>query len=507
MIDAPDKCRAHVINEKKKRLMVHTPKMNRRTFLLGLGASGLVTACGGGSGSSSGSGSSAAPAPNPATPTPSAPNPSNTARIPLTIDATQTDLPAGTAVYAYIVGEVNANGVITQYRIDASGTPHAMSTADNTNAALTFPGSSTLAAADAAVIATNYPLAWADYSIPVSLTSKTVIDLANINATALPGLGTGTAAFSGRIYLSVGAPRLPFTPLSGSQYTAPVPNAFPGMLTLFDWIEFSYDASGNFNGNTTQVDQFGFPLLLDGAPGGVLQGQFKLSRPAVLNAVAALGTAFDQSVPITAPSAYPAGIAALRVLSPKTITSQNGYSGPLLSYFNNTITSWYSNWQTTPLVTTDQSTGSYTGIVTGGALTFYQGAYATLAELQAANLPVAFTVGSGSSPGIPSYDVWQCANSLAMGSAAALNVQKMIAAAFNRGVMNYALDDVTCQNAAGTFYPAGGIYNSWAALFHQQVSSNGLAYGFPYDDVCNQNPSISLSATQSVTVTLGKFFS
>ncbi|WP_233224434.1 beta-1,3-glucanase family protein [Thiomonas sp. X19] len=85
-------------------------------------------------------------------------------------------------------------------------------------------------------------------------------------------------------------------------------------------------------------------------------------------------------------------------------------------------------------------------------------------------------------------------------------MQKMIAAAFNRGAMSNSLDDATCQNASGTFYNSGQVFNPWAQFFHQ-VSSNSLAYAFPYDDVCNQNPSIGLTATQSVAVTLGKFFS
>ena len=422
---------------------------------------------------------------------------SATARVPLTIDATQTDLPCGTPVYAYIVGEVQTSAGNMQYRLDASGTPYPMGTADNTQAAGTFPGSTGLTGNDATTLAANYPQNWADYSIPVSLTTKTVIDLANLNTSTLPGLGTGTAAFSGRIYISVGVPRLPFTVLSSTQYTAPVPLGYPGQLTLFDWIEFSYDSAGNFNGNTTQVDQFGFPLLLDGTPGGTQQGAYTQSRAAILQSAAALGNLnpdFNKSVAVNAPSAYPAGITTLRALSPKTIVAANGYNGSLLTYFDQTVEYWYSQWTATnPLVTNDLSTGQYSGYVQPAGLTF-SGATGT------------FVVGGSGTPGISSLDIWQCAGSLATGSAAAKNVQKMMAAAFNRGFMSSSLDDATCQSAAGNFYPQGTVFNPWAQLFHQ-VSANGLAYGFPYDDVCNQNPSIGLTATQSVTVTLGKFFS
>ncbi|OIQ87344.1 hypothetical protein GALL_308010 [mine drainage metagenome] len=182
--------------------------LNRRTFILGVGASSILAACGGGGGSTVGS-----------SPVPicGSSGSSATALVPLIIDATQTDLPCGTPVYAYIVGEVQTSAGNMQYRLDASGMPYPMSTVDNSLAAGTFPGSAGLSGNDAATLAANYPQNWADYSIPVSLTTKTVIDLANLNTSTLPGLGTGTAAFSGRIYISVGVPKLPFTVLSSTQ--------------------------------------------------------------------------------------------------------------------------------------------------------------------------------------------------------------------------------------------------------------------------------------------------
>lgn len=441
---------------------------------------------------------------------------SNTDNVPLTVDATGAGLATGTLVYMYVVGLVAAADGNTFYRLDASGMPQAMSTSDNTNAAGTFPDSNLLSPSAAAVIAQNYALAWADYSIPVSLTAPTSINLANINPTNCPGLGTGTAAFSGRVYVSIGIPRLPFSPISGG-YTAPLPIGFPGSYTLFDWIEFSYDSEGNFNGNTTQVDQFGFELTLDGTPGGTLQGKLNQSRCAIMEAFgSSLSAPFGDgvlqvAVPADAASAYPAGTDYLRVISPKTITGPASYSGPLAIYFNDAITNSCSGWQATPLVTHDTSTGYYTGIVptsgsNEGTLTFYQGDYPTLQELETANPSVAFLL-TGTSPAtnvILSYDIWQCANTLAGGSAAQLNVGKMLAAAYNRGVISNILDDSTCQDDAGSFYPSGGTWNVWAQMFHG-FSVNGLAYGFPYDDVCNQNPSISLTPAKSLTITLGKF--
>lgn len=158
------------------------------------------------------------------------------------------------------------------------------------------------------------------------------------------------------------------------------------------------------------------------------------------------------------------------------------------------------------MLVTDLSTGTYTGLVTNGVLNFYEGTY-TVADIQSDSPPpVAFAMTYGSETAISSVDVWQCNNTLATGNAAQLNVGKILAAAFNRGVTSDAMDDTNCEDNASGFYPSGGVFNSWAQLFHE-VSSNGLAYGFPYDDVCNQNPTVVLASTTGVTIALGNFYS
>ncbi|MBX9401529.1 hypothetical protein K4L06_09405 [Lysobacter sp. BMK333-48F3] len=431
--------------------------------------------------------------------------------VPLTLDATQTDLAEDVPVYAYIVGLVPGGF----YRLDASGLPWPMQTGDNSQAAGSFPSAGGLDPAAVAALAGNYPDAWADYSIVLARSGPpTQIDLSQINTANIPSLGTGSAAFSGRIYISVGIPRLPFTVLSGG-YTAPVPyQDGPGAQCLFDWIEFSYDSDGNFNGNTTQVDQFGFALSLDGTPGGSAQGVLTVSRDAVIAQVQALpaplaGQPLAIAIAAAAAPAYPAGVTWLRAISPKTLTGDPTYGSAAVTWFDAEISTWYRNWQSQPLVVHDVASGYYTGVVDAGSgvLNFYAGQYPTLAEWQAAAPPLAFAL-TGAAPStvqFGSLDVWQCNNALANGGAAQLNVGKNIAAAFNRGVVSYLLDDADCAGAAGGFYPAGGTWNAWAQLTHA-ISANGLAYGFPYDDLCDQNPSIQLNGTQSVAVVLGDFY-
>jgi len=443
--------------------------------------------------------------------------------VPLTIDLTQANLPSGTQAYAYIVGgyitdPTPAATPISNYRLDASGGVHVLSTADNTNAANTFPGSSDLTPSDAVTIAANYPSDWADYSIPLSLTSPTVIDLSGINSTNLPGLGVGTNAFSGRVYIALGVPRLPFTVLasdstSPNPFTGPAQNAgTPGSLCLYDWFEFSITGpgpstpAGLVNGNTTMVDQYALPLIITAAPnGGGTQGQLNLSRTALMNDIAAFPAPYPAlTLPVTAPSAYPTGINYLRALSPDHVSGAGGGDSQFQTYFDTVITQWYNTWSTTPIVVTDTTTGTYSGMNVGGNLIFIQGKYTAQADWNTAygTTPVADQINFGA---ITTAYIWQCDGPFASGSAAQKNIGKQILAAFNRGVMSNSLDDGNCP-VASTFYPAGVPSNLWANNFHQW-NTNKLAYGFAYDDVCGQNPTVATSvALQSLNITLGTMF-
>lgn len=457
----------------------------------------------------------------------------------LIIDLTQTDLPLGTPVYIYIVGLVST----TYYYIDTNGNPQIMNTSDNTNAAGTFPGMSNLTQDAQNAISIGYPLAWADYSLQVEVGGNLVMNLGNINTSTISTLGTGTAAFSGRVYISVGVPKLPFT-VQSSGYTAPVyglGSGVTGSLCLYDWIEFSYDSEGNFNGNTTQVNQFGIPLMLTGTNNAgttfPTQGTLNQSQTEILSTIAGNNSLFGGSsvvlpIPSAATVAYPLGISYLRAISPVTVS---GAGTSLNTFFDADLATAYSAWQSTPLVTNDVSTGYYTGIVfpvsgsvitppsdyPAGSLAFYEGNYATLEDLAVyANKPttnVAFYLTGSSSNTVTSNDIWQCANSLATGSTAQGNVGKMIGAAFNRGVVVDAkgnvlttLDDGTCASLSSSFYSSGTNFNHWSKWFHE-FNTNGLAYGFPYDDVCSQNPSIPPAGdtlvAEFIRITMGRFFS
>ena len=432
-----------------------------------------------------------------------------------------TGIPASVPMYAYIVG-LTASGGDTYYRYNPATDqkkPVAMNpTADNMNAAGTCAGMTT----GGTSALTNCPTVWADYSIPLDRSCATLVaDLASFNGTNLPGLGTGTNAFSGRIYISVGQPKLPFTPLAGPNadqtigtpatgYTAPaLASGTPGSLCLYDWLEFSFDSNQALNINTTQVDQFGFPISMTatglGMAGGE-QGVLNTSRSNIMANLTGLSNSlFNSSVSVPTngvnADAYPSSVYTantLRAVSPKTVATSSD------TFFTSTIATWYTNWTSTPVVTYDAATGYYSGMVVGGVLSFKSGNFASASNWNSGG-SIAFTNAQ-----ITSYDVWQCANSLASGNGAQKNVQKMIAAAFQRGTManaNYSLNDT---NGASFSPPLSGNYlsspsNTWAQKFHQ-FNENGLAYGFPYDDVGSLQPTVSTtSGTTSLTIQVGLF--
>jgi len=423
--------------------------------------------------------------------------------VPLTIDASQANLPAGTAVYAYVVGGISTNGGVSlaaTYHLDGTGKPILMSTADNTIPQGTFPDpGAKVSQTDTGALAATYPQRWADYSIPLSLTAPTVIDLSKINPTNCPGLGVGTAAFSGRIYISIGVPKLPFSPTSSSGFTQPgYLSSNAGSLLLWDDMEFSYDSSGNFNCNPTQVNGIGLVLTIAGKPGGNLQGAYTVARDELIASIESANSAAYGTLtqPNTTPSAFPAGVTDLRVQSPGQAILANGHSANLNGTFDAAIGTWYTTWAKQNLTVTDTATGTWTGTATANGLLFtYQGG---------ATIPPTYRTwtyaGTGPNGQLSSTDIWKCAST---GDAYQQNIQKIILAAFNRGAVSNALNDGACPPSS-TFYPTGTNAqpsNQYSSAVHQR-SVNGLAYGFAYDDVCGANPSISLTPASSVTITL-----
>lgn len=494
----------------------------RRFILKGIGAVGvgsILVSCGGGSSGSASSNNSGGVVIDPtiASKGSSSTSCSNTASIPLIIDASvsATGIPSNIPIYAYITGLVKVPGQVF-YRCRASdGVPIQMSAADNTIAA----GDTSYGLSGSAAT-TNYPQAWANYSIPLDRTCATVIaDLTSFNITNIPGFSTGAAAFSGRIWISVGKPLIPFTvfgsPVTGYATPNPAPGAV-GSLCMFDWLEFSYDSNGALNINTTQVDQYGFPISMEATGAGVTggeQGLFNKSRSVILSTLGGLNNSlFNSSVAIptsgVAADTYPPGAntsGILRALAPAN-TSGATSSTYLATPIANALTNWKSNWLSVTCPS-NALQATYYGLTAsdGTTLNFYT-------SKSTATSPV-FSFND-----ITTYNVLNCSGTMAGTGVAQTgnlladlqNTGKTILAGFNRGVITattteLSIDLSNYQPPLSQNYTSSSIaYNNWAFQFHQ-LSSNGLAYGFSYDDVGSQQPTITATTTSSLRIQLGKF--
>ena len=500
--------------------------IKRRAILKGmsaLGAGGFLVACSGGGDSSSSPTSSGSTNSNGNTidPTnnskgPSAPSCStnSSASIPIIIDASvlATGIPQNVPMYAYISGKQSVANI--QYLYDpAQKKPVQANSLTNANQ---YAGPGMLANSPAATI--HYAEAWTNIAIPLDRTCATLIaDLASFNSTNISGLASPAPNFSGRIWISVGEPLLPFTPLADpTQVTFPAFDNTYGSFAFYDWIEFSWDATGDLFLNTTQVDQYGFSISAKATGSTVSNpeiGIYNQPRSTILSTLKSIGNqnpVFGTPIPIPttqgiSPTAYPPSAntsGTIRMLSPKqwVATQTSTY---LDSYISNMLTFWSTNW----VAVSCPGSGTYYGLASGSTLNFYT---------SKTSGAVAFSFSTAVGGGLSTNNILACNGAIALGSADQKNIGKALAAGFNRGVFTNAGGGTTVINIdqsnnnanftppLSSDYKVNPQYNTWAYNFHK-FSSDGYAYGFPYDDVGNDEDLTQVTSTTGITIQLGIF--
>jgi hypothetical protein len=276
----------------------------------------------------------------------------------------------------------------------------------------------------------------------------------------------------GRIYISIGSPM--FIPISPDDQGWGGPDlrnpADPNADVYYDWYEYTYTSGSTFGGNTTQVDQFGFPMTAR------LQ-------------VAAIG--YDQTVGITLTRAqvmsqYTASVGAAfkplenqyRIVAPRS-ASQFYPGGAQASYLQAYIDQTWA-YYTAHQFTLTRLGQTFTGRVSG-------------------------TVLSGTGPlggwvlnKPTTIDVLACAGALASGSVADKVMGAEFCAAFNRGV---AMNTANWYNPAA--YYTSATKNDYAGFFHP-ISIAHRSYAFPYDDVNDQSSVQIVNGPNPITrLTLG----
>jgi beta-galactosidase len=279
---------------------------------------------------------------------------------------------------------------------------------------------------------------------------------------------------SGRIYISEGAPlymKILADANGNTGYAGPNPlnQTDPNISTHYDWYEFTYGTGGLFI-NTTQVDEFGLPLLLD-----VWGSKETFHMQTGINeSIAALDEEFVAETPA---AFHPTAPSNLRIFSPGN--SSFNVSETNAHYFDSYVSSIWSTYATTPLTVS----------LFGGSREFSGTTTPTQFVFTEVNLNNGAYVGGTYAIAKPStQDIVFCANSLATGNTVQLALEAQFCAAFNRHVMQTYASWTEPSN-----YYLMAPANSYAQFWHDH-SVAGLAYGFAYDDVNNQSSSI-VSAT------------
>ena len=174
---------------------------------------------------------------------------------------------------------------------------------------------------------------------------------------------------SARAYISLGAPL--YVPVYANSagkitgYAGPNPQngTDPNINTHFDWYELNYGTNGTVNTvyvNTTQVDEFGLPLVLDvWASSGAFHKQVGITESI---------TQIDKEFAATVPSQFqPTTMSNLRILSPAKLSLAAGATNG--NYFDSTIATAWANFAKTPITIT-LSGRQFTGSASGTTLTF-----------------------------------------------------------------------------------------------------------------------------------------
>lgn len=244
----------------------------------------------------------------------------------------------------------------------------------------------------------------------------------------------------------------------------------------FDFAEFTLLSTG-FWGNTTRVDQFGFPITArlvgsDGVDKTVGETETR----------AGLFSAFQKEVP----AAFTGLVKSpYRIVAPSKGTMATGaaYANYFDSYINDVWT-YYASHDLTFSFADEGVMSTFVGRVSGDTFTFSKNGGAAYGYIR--GKPSTINLLEGSGP-------------LATGARLDLVIQAQICAALNRHLLETVSGD---KWSDPTTYYASAPANYYAKFWHQH-SLSGLAYGFAYDDVRDQSTLLYSSKPQGLVVTIG----
>jgi hypothetical protein len=254
----------------------------------------------------------------------------------------------------------------------------------------------------------------------------------------------------------------------------------PNIDVTFDFMEMAIVPDSGFFGNTTRVDQFGFPVRLR------LQGLGGYDQTVGETATrASLFSAWASGVPAQFAGLAQAPFSPYRIVAPAH--GSLGTSGANAHYLDSYIQGLWTKYASQTLTFTDQQ-GTFTGHVVNGQFQFTdgQGTY-TIARAPTTQEALlgngVLNDATGQTPGTAGYDKQ-------------LQIQAQLCAAINRHIV----ENPAQWSTPSAFYATPS--NSYSKFWHDHAI-NGLSYGFAYDDVGGFSSSLHTAAPTIATVTVG----
>jgi len=282
---------------------------------------------------------------------------------------------------------------------------------------------------------------------------------------------------SGRMFISVGSPMYIKVNRAGDGslgFAGPdLGNATdPNQDVNFEWVEFTIDRYG-YHGNTTRVDQFGFPLRTR------LLGRDGYDRTLGETATRAqIFADFEAQVPA---EFRPLVQRPYRIVAPAKGNFNHGR--PQASYFDAYVDQVWRHYAANDLVFTAEA-GTFRGRVVGNDFVFSKDGGPADIYIRGKPTTQAILEGSGN---------------LAAGSAVEKVVQAQITAAFNRHLL-VTVDPSRWSDSASYYLTSPA--NHFAAFWHTH-SIDGLAYGFCYDDVRSKSSLLEHPDPKGLIITVG----
>jgi hypothetical protein len=293
---------------------------------------------------------------------------------------------------------------------------------------------------------------WCDYAIPIHPSFHLDLDRT-------------LTLDSARAYLSLEEPVYLRVDEATGNLVEPDPAnpADPNRGLRFDWLEFAMDASG-FHGNTTCVDRFGLPVTL--ALTDRANPDRVLGPVGIREAGASLFQAWEAEVPPDFQGLAEPG--ARQILAPGH--SPAFATGALRTYFTAYFKDLWQRYRTEPLILTPGE-GTFRGHVDAAErLVFTRDGD-----------PAEYVI-----QGMPSTrEALLCDGVLARGN----GLEKVLGAQLG-ALMNRHLLEAPLRWRDPAAYYRHSPCNHYASFWHRH-SLDGKAYGFAYDDVGDQSPSLA----------------